>query len=88
MEKEKETAIYNVGKLSEDIKYYAEMFPNNHFTLQEIVDTIIREALSQSDFSEFGFSVSDEWKEKCYCFHILENSSDILKIKYTGIRKV
>lgn len=80
------TVIHRIGELTKDVEYYAKMFPNNHFTLQELINQLKKDALLLGD--EFGYSVSGEWEERCYCFKVLSSNPELVEIEYIGIGKV
>lgn len=79
------TVIHRIGELTKDVDYYAKMFPNDHNTLQEVIDAARRTALEGG--GEFGLQVSNEWEDKCYCFDVLSNNTELLEIEYLGIGK-
>jgi hypothetical protein len=78
--------IHRIRELTRDVDYYAKMFPDNHFTLQELINQVKKDALSLG--GEFGYSVSGEWKERCYCFKVLARDTELVEIEYIGIGKV
>ena len=80
------TVIHRIGELTKDVDYYAKMFPNDHNTLQEVIDAARRAALEGS--GEFGLQVSNEWEDKCYCFKALTSNTELMEIFYLGIGKV
>ena len=75
-----------IRELTRDIDYYAKMFPNDHNTLQEVIDAARRAALEGGGV--FGLQVSNEWEDKCYCFNIISNTTELVEIQYIGIGKV
>lgn len=79
------TVIHRIGELTKDVDYYAKMFPNDHYTLQEVIDDARRAALKCGGV--FGLSVSNEWEDKCYCFDVLGNNPELVEIEYLGIGK-
>jgi len=78
--------IYGVVDLMERIAEYANKFPDNYTTYEQIEDTL-QERSGDPVGSMLGIQVSAEWEDRCYGFQVIGIHEDVAVINYIGLMK-
>ena len=78
--------IYGVVDLMERIAEYANKFPDNYTTYEQIEDTL-QERSEDPIGSMLGIPVSPEWEDRCYGFEVLGIDGDVAIVNYIGLMK-
>lgn len=82
---EQQRIIVIIGEelLQEKIDYYASLYPDDHWTMEQI-----REHLAEHvSIEEFGDSVSAKVPDTCHVFKPLRITSEVAVYEYKGISK-
>ena len=77
--------IRNEEELQEKIDYYTN-YLGEAYTMDEIKQRL-RDGGDMSHSSEFGFSVSNKWEDKCYAFRQISFSDEEAEYEYLYITK-
>ena len=78
--------IYGVVDLMERIAEYANKFPDNYTTYEQIEDTL-QERSEDPVGSILGIQVSPKWEDRCYGFKLDKVLGEVAHFQYLGIWK-
>lgn len=78
--------VNNLNDLLEDIERYKQMFPGSYTTYDNIRKKL-GERKDEPMGSTFGFSVADEWPDKCYGFEVDKVNATQTYFHYLGTWK-
>lgn len=79
--------IRNEEALCEKIAYYIHEL-GSAYTLEQCRHHLREAGYTLPCDTEFGFSVSDEWPQKCHTFRKVSDTADVAEYEYIGISKM
>ena len=80
--------INEVVQLCKDIAYYANMFPDVEPVTYDQIEQNIEKYQDRYNVGDtFGYSVSPEWEDKCFCFQVLIKDETQFVVQYIGVYK-
>lgn len=84
--KKRRVVIIGEEQLQEDVNRYAEQYPGDHWTMEQLNDRLAKaDGISEGD--TWGDSVSMEDPDRCYTFKCICLADDAAVYEYQGLHK-